>query len=47
MIDVVYQIVELSGSNLGAALITAQIVALVPYFLFLGLVNRMAVMLRH
>jgi hypothetical protein len=46
VIDVVYQIVELKWVYLGEALIIAQIVALVPYILIRGLVDRIAVMLR-
>ena len=42
MIDVVYQIVELKWVYLGEALIIAQIVALVPYILIRGLVDRIA-----
>jgi hypothetical protein len=46
-IDVVYQIVQLKWVYLGEALIIAQIVALVPYVLIRGLVNRIAGMLRR
>jgi hypothetical protein len=46
-IDVVYQIVELKWVYLGEALIIAQIVALIPYVLIRGLVDRIAGMLRR
>ena len=46
-VDVVYQIVQLKWVYLGEALIIAQIVALVPYVLIRGLVNRIAGMLRR
>jgi hypothetical protein len=41
-VDVVYQVVQLKWVYLGEALIIAQIVALTPYVLFRGLVNRFA-----
>jgi hypothetical protein len=43
--DIVYQLVQLGWVYLGEALIIAQIVALVPYVLVRGLVNRIARML--
>jgi hypothetical protein len=46
-IDVVYQLIELKWVYLGEALIVAQIVALVPYVLIRGMVNRIAKGLRH
>jgi hypothetical protein len=46
-VDVVYQLVQLRWVYLGEALIIAQIVALAPYVLIRGLVNRIVRMLRH
>ena len=46
-VDVVYQIVQLKCVYLGEALIIAQFVALVPYVLIRGLVDRIAGMLRR
>jgi hypothetical protein len=44
--DLVYQLIQLRRIYLGEALIIAQVVALVPYVLFRGPVNRIARMLR-
>jgi hypothetical protein len=44
--DLVYQLIQLRWIYLGEALIIAQVVALVPYVLFRGPVNRIARMLR-
>jgi hypothetical protein len=44
--DVVYQLIQLRWVYLGEALIIAQLVALVPYVLIRGPVNRIARMLR-
>lgn len=41
-VDVVYQLIELRWVYLGEALIVTQIVALVPYVLIRGPVNRIA-----
>jgi hypothetical protein len=46
-VDVVYQLVQLRWVYLGEALIIAQIVALVPYVLIRGPVNRITRMLRR
>jgi hypothetical protein len=46
-VDVVYQLVQLRWVYLGEALIIAQIVAVVPYVLIRGPVNRIARMLRR
>jgi hypothetical protein len=46
-VDVVYQLVQLRWVYLGEALIVAQIVAVVPYVLIRGPVNRIARMLRR
>jgi hypothetical protein len=45
--DVVYQLIQLHWVYLGEALIIAQVVALVPYVLIRGPVNRLVRMLRR
>jgi hypothetical protein len=46
-VDVVYQLLQLHWVYPGEALIFAQLVALGPYVLVRGMVNRIARMLRH
>jgi len=46
-VDVIYQVIQLRWVYLGEALIIAQIVALVPYVLIRGPVNRITQMLRR
>ena len=46
-VDAVYQFIQLRWVYLGEALIIAQIVAVVPYVLIRGPVNRVACMLRR
>jgi hypothetical protein len=46
-VDVVYQLIQLHWVYLSEALIIAQVVALVPYVLIRGPVNRLVRMLRR